>query len=159
MISDKQFNSMRDSMIDCVKENFLRDRKIHPVALIWDRSLELIKAVPFLASTQKEKHEFNIALRKTCEELKAIAVMFIGEAWKVTRKTDSEIEEIEKQYADDSDFSIRKLDDKKEVVAITFETFFGLDAITFDMDREKGELLNPKMSKRASGVFTDVLHS
>lgn len=140
---------VKSNILDAVKVNFKRDKKIDSVALIIDKN-GLLHPIGTPFANQEEKLATIQFIKDYCVEIEAVALFLINEAWK--RKTPKKDWNSSTEYKRVSEY-----EDKQECVMVNFETQLYGEIICFDIDREKNELVNMESAMSEGGNFSNIL--
>jgi hypothetical protein len=139
---------VKSNILNAVKENFRRDKKIDSVALIIDKN-GLLHPIGTLFSNNEEKLATIQFIKDYCIEIEAVALFLINEAWK--RKTSR------KDWKEQEYKSVSEYEDKEECVMVNFETQLYGETICFDIDRNQNELVNQQSAISEGGNFSNIL--
>lgn len=141
----KVIEEWRNNMVDATKEAYTRMKEILPTLLVLtEEGKHLVVGMPF--SNQREKEHCSQAAKSIAREKKAIAVMFVHEAYairvdekdrhKIVRPDGSKIKDI------------KDVEGRMEVIHIYFETKAG-EHLSINI-----EINNKTMGKETCEVLT-----
>jgi hypothetical protein len=154
MIKTEEINRIKDVTISMMKQNFKNDGKLFPVIMALEASGKMnYIGTPF--RNQEEKMQTLRYAKELCKKINAVAFFMITEAW-FMKATPEEykkyIEELQRTGKRVGDYN-----DKKEVVILLFETKTSSTTYTFDIDRQKNELINMNYITSGDGDFKNIL--